>query len=389
MKRAAILISVLSVLSVLSAGSPKLQPVLFPPLPDPVGFAGPFVGVHRGALIVAGGANFPDVPPWEGGKKVWHDRIHVMTREGHGKWQWHTAGERLPRPLAYGASVSTPGGILCVGGCDSEKAHADAFLLQWDADNGRIERKNLPPVPSEISFAGAALLGDTVHVIGGKGPDGESNRAWALTLGQNVWRELPPLPAPPRLMPTVVAQAGRLYVFSGRTGGPLHELKVFTDSWAYDPNAGTWIARRNVLGKGHDGSDGVAAVATPAVALGESKVLLFGGGGSRRCSLHKRIANAKAAERRRLARDTAGVSALEAENRRLMAADPGHALEILSYNTVDDTWEVAGRLTPGHSVVATRAEWLDGTIVIPSGETRPGVRTRRVMGFVRMSNVEH
>ena len=48
---------------------------------DPLGVAGPFVGVHNEALIVAGGANFPR-PVWdEESKKVWHDKIHVLTRE--------------------------------------------------------------------------------------------------------------------------------------------------------------------------------------------------------------------------------------------------------------------------------------------------------------------
>ena len=35
-----------------------------PPIPDALGVAGPFVGVHRDSLIVAGGANFPR-PVWE------------------------------------------------------------------------------------------------------------------------------------------------------------------------------------------------------------------------------------------------------------------------------------------------------------------------------------
>ncbi|SVD81223.1 uncharacterized protein METZ01_LOCUS434077, partial [marine metagenome] len=38
-----------------------------PDLPDPIGVAGPFVGVHNDALIVAGGANFP-VPE---GESLW------------------------------------------------------------------------------------------------------------------------------------------------------------------------------------------------------------------------------------------------------------------------------------------------------------------------------
>ncbi len=49
-----------------------------PSLPDREGFAGSFAGSHNGALIVAGGANFPGKRPWEGGAKTWHDSVFVL-----------------------------------------------------------------------------------------------------------------------------------------------------------------------------------------------------------------------------------------------------------------------------------------------------------------------
>ncbi len=87
-----------------------------PDLPDALGVAGPFVGVHNDALIVAGGANFPQ-PVWEN-EKVWHDRIHVLTKTDDG-YPWKSGGT-LPRPIAYGAAVSTPDGVVCMGGNDAD-----------------------------------------------------------------------------------------------------------------------------------------------------------------------------------------------------------------------------------------------------------------------------
>ena len=87
------------------------------PLPDPVGVAGPFVGVAGGALIVAGGANFPEKAPWEGGTKVWHDSVFVLT-EPEGEWK---TGFRLPQPAAYGITVSLNKGMVCVGGGDAKQ----------------------------------------------------------------------------------------------------------------------------------------------------------------------------------------------------------------------------------------------------------------------------
>ena len=78
------------------------------------GVAGPFAGIHNDALIVAGGANFPDALPWRGGKKVWHDDIFVLQRTADGH-AWRT-GFKLPRPLGYGAALGTDEGLLCIGG---------------------------------------------------------------------------------------------------------------------------------------------------------------------------------------------------------------------------------------------------------------------------------
>ena len=97
-----------------------------PPLPDTPRYGGPFVGVHAGVLLVAGGANFPDGMPWEGGKKVWYPNIRVLEQDAQ---SWFDAGE-LPGPLAYGAAVSTTEGIAILGGSDAEQHHAAESLAE-------------------------------------------------------------------------------------------------------------------------------------------------------------------------------------------------------------------------------------------------------------------
>ena len=82
-----------------------------PALPDKEGFASMFAGVSGGALLAAGGANFPDKRPWEGGKKVWYDTVFVLAKPD-GQWQF--AG-KLPRPLGYGVSVTHGGQWMHAG----------------------------------------------------------------------------------------------------------------------------------------------------------------------------------------------------------------------------------------------------------------------------------
>ena len=85
----------------------SLPPIIGSDLDVGNGFAGMMGGEQEGVLIAAGGANFPNGLPWEGGSKVWSDAIYYL--DGG---QWNRATTKLPKPLAYGASVVLPEGIL-------------------------------------------------------------------------------------------------------------------------------------------------------------------------------------------------------------------------------------------------------------------------------------
>lgn len=367
-----------------------------PPLPDPVGVAGPFTGVHNDALIVAGGANFPKGKPWEGGRKVWHDRIHVMTRTETGSYAWVERDFRLPRPLAYGVTISTPNGLVCIGGCDADKAYADVFRLQWNPDTSEITQKELPPLPFPLSFMGGAKLGNTVYVVTGHRDGKHSQCFLSFSLQQQdgeytgAWKELPDFPGEKRIIPTVAAQNNGmqncLYVFSGRSSGALHTIKAFSDSWAYDPKQAKWTQKRDILGTASDGSTGVPVAAAPCMPIGAAHILVFGGGGSKSSSLGSRVDNAaKAFQLREQAKaepDGAQKSSLTQQadkldqlNRELMKNDRGHSNTVLSYHAITDTWTPVGTMPAGKSVVTATAVKLGDRIVIASGETRPGVRT--------------
>src|SRR6056297_2679738 len=52
-----------------------------PPVPGSIkqpGLAGVFSRIIESYLIVAGGANFPESSPWEGGTKTWWDHIYAV-----------------------------------------------------------------------------------------------------------------------------------------------------------------------------------------------------------------------------------------------------------------------------------------------------------------------
>src|SRR6266702_6223150 len=142
-----------SFMVVVHAQSDSLKWQHLPSLPDPVGFAAPFAGISGGALIVAGGANFPGAMPWEGGTKVWHDSVFVLTKPDA---QWIT-GFKLLHPLAYGVSATTTDGVLCAGGSDAREHFRDVFLLRWH--RGKIEMKSFPPLPRTMANGCGTLAG--------------------------------------------------------------------------------------------------------------------------------------------------------------------------------------------------------------------------------------
>jgi len=346
-----------------SRSTTRLEWRLLPPLPDPIGVAGPFVGAHEGAIVVAGGANFAaadaadlwDVP------KQYHAVASVLTREAGttDNLAWRT-GFALEQPVAYGASASTPAGIVCAGGEDGRQAVADAFMLTWDSDAEKLARTPLPPLPAPSTAGGAAVVGSQVYVIAGQeglGLDSATDRLWRLDLtalgaAGLAWEPLPPVPGGPRAFAMVAAVADRLFVIGGRRQQPgttdLAGVEPLADCHEFSPQrfvqdpATAWRRRADLP---------APLMAGTAAAFGPSQLVVL--------------------------------AAADGELLEQLAADPefakrhpGFPKRAWAYDTGADRWTSAGA-TPA-CPVTTPAVAFDGGVVLASGELRPRVRTREV-----------
>lgn len=79
------------------------------------GVSASFAGCIDDMLLLAGGANFPDIPAEKGGSKMYYKDVYAASIAEDTLLSWQKVGE-LPQPIAYGFSVSTPEGVVCVGG---------------------------------------------------------------------------------------------------------------------------------------------------------------------------------------------------------------------------------------------------------------------------------
>jgi N-acetylneuraminate epimerase len=153
----------------------------WPAIPDEHGFAGPFAGVSSGTLVVAGGANFPDSYPWEGGSKVWHDRIFLLPE---GAKEWTVSKLKLPKALAYGVSVSLPerNSIVMLGGSDSGNIPT-TDVLELKVLDEKVSMRKLPSLPIALAESSGLTVGNTIYVFSGKSTDGTVRKAFRLDFG--------------------------------------------------------------------------------------------------------------------------------------------------------------------------------------------------------------
>lgn len=370
------------------------------------GVSGAFVGtVPKNAattphsILVAGGCNFPDVPAAEGGQKVFYADIYAIALDeasshgtatseeatsGSNSPTWKRIGS-LPAALAYGASVTTPEGIVCLGGTtDGRHSECFAALLAFDKNRKFISRP-LPPLPVSLDNFAAAFGDGYIYVAGGQ-HDGVPNHkafrlkwplpaSWFDSQRGAGWEELPHLPGPARVQPTAAVQKGAVgsnfYLFGGYDP---RTQKVATGGICYDARKKNWCATSPMKES--------ALVGAAAVPSGAAHILFFGG-------VDKGVFES-ALQRNALLVDTASLAAehlvdLREEAHNYMTQSPAwykFRRSILVYHTITDSWtEIAdspllARAGAGVTPVGSRAGSFSALVI--GGEEKPGVRSSDV-----------
>ncbi|WP_461093135.1 Kelch repeat-containing protein [Spirosoma gilvum] len=333
--------------------------------PNP-GVAGAFAGISQGALLLAGGANFPDGYPWQNGVKAWQSAIYVLPQPGQST-HWRQAGN-LKSPVAYGGSAVWKEKLICLGGNNAEKLYTDVFSLTWDTTSQKIRIDSLPNLPQPLANLSAAVLGDDLYVFGGESSQGVVRSLFVLNLlnPKTGWQSRAELPGPARAFMALVALAQSetpsLFVLGGRQT-IANQTTVLGDMYQYFPRQNTWTRLPDLP---------VAVAAHVVANLGDNRLLLFGGDDGERLRQIEALNN-----RIRQEPNHPEQATWVAQRNDLQANHPGFRREIWQYRTDTQQWSVVGQMPFSAPVTTTAVRW-GASFVLPSGEISPGIRTSAI-----------
>ena len=350
-----------SMLSLTVAGATEIQKESSSrlPLENGRGVAAAFIGTSSDAVIIAGGSDFPDAFPWEGGKKFYSDGIWLIKKSASGYECVPVDDARLPRPLAGGVSASLNGSLYCFGGSDGVTPSADVLRLTVSGKSVKVE--TVASLPEGFTPAAAAPYSGKIYVHGAAG---QENALYAYNPSNNTWTSLAACPS------RVISEGacfihkhnGRenaMYLIGGR-GTDETGLHIATNVWEYLPTHNEWNKKAAFVSEGKP----VNLMYSSAVAYGSGHILVFGGDDGVEFIKRMELEKAQATE----------------ELRDAFLSHQGFSNDIFAYHPITDTWVTIDEAENPLPAVTTAVNF-GGDIIIPSGEARPGVRTDEILVF--------
>src|SRR5690606_23985874 len=238
-----------------------------------LGYAGMMGGVHDNIVIATGGANFPKGMPWEGGAKEWSNSIYWLN-----KGTWNLSKQVLPFPLAYGASVSVPNGILIIGGDNKDGVSDKVLLISFNKSKKEVELGHFPNLPEPLAYNNAIVTDGYVYVAGGMNAESSSNSFYRINIEKKgQWEKLPNFPGEPRALHSMVVQetstSKSIFIIGGRNQQKGQASHPFTNFLSYDLKKKKWKDEGDILLNGAK----KVIMGAPAEPSGSMHILVYGG----------------------------------------------------------------------------------------------------------------
>ena len=341
---------------------------------ESLGIAGPITGTNNGVFIVAGGANFPELMPWQGGKKVYYKDVFVYTRKD--KQISFKKSAKLPYNIAYAACCSLPQGIFVAGGENETGIINSAYLLRWNNQNENIGTEILPALPFALTNASAVAINNIVYVAGGEAANSVSNKLLALDLHQlnKGWQLLPNIPkALSHAVMTVLrdGQNDRIFLIGGREKKQSGISELYQTVFEFNVQKSIWSEKASLP---------YCLSAATGVSFGFNDILIFGGDDGK--TFHQVELFLAAINNEK---DSLKKQAIVLQKNSLQASHPGFSKNILRFNFPTNTWTIVESILIDIPVTTIAVD-CDGVVLIPSGEIRAGVRSPKILSVKILPN---
>jgi N-acetylneuraminate epimerase len=246
----------------------------------------------------------------------------------------------------------------------------DVFLFAfWD---GKVKTEKLPSLPVALTSPGAASIDGRIYLAGGIDSTGATPLLISLDMNnlQKGWEKLPQLPVALSHSVVVSQNDGTeecIYIIGGRNK-TIDVHTFFSTVWKFKPSKAEWTLEGDIMMDGKP----LALSAGTGIAIGKDQILLFGGDPGIFFNLTERLNNAIA-----MAGDSVKKQLLAGKDS-MLTHHPGFSKAVLVYDTITKTWKKTGEIE-AESPATSLAFYWDKTVIIPSGEIRPGVRTPRIL----------
>ena len=321
------------------------------------GVSAPFAGFIGDRMFVGGGCNFPEIPASEGGAKKFYRDAYFFDKESSSQ-QWIKTVP-FPTAIAYGASVETEKGLLCIGGMNEDSSLTSVYRVEVNDKADGLTVNGLPSLPEPIDNAAAASVGNVIYVTGGNQGNG-GNSLYALRPGEDVtWEKLADYPGPKRIQPVLLGTDTALYLLGGfSVEAESKQAVISSDYLVYEIAKDRWSEPQPIPTMS-DGSPR-AMVGCSGVRI-DNKLVIAGGVNY---AIFKSAVEGKAPQ----------------DYLKKPEAWYQFSKDLLIYDLNTSTWkvipEVEGMNKAGGCLLQN-----DGVLYMVCGEVKPGVRTSDIVSY--------
>lgn len=327
-----------------------------------IGVAGPATGIIGDRLVVAGGANFPEKMPWEGGSKAYSRQAYIYTISNQGLRLAHK--QVLETAVSYAGNCSAEGALYVAGGENGHGALNSVLRIRWQNDS--LVTEFLAPLPYSFTNGSLVFASGKLYFAGGENREFVSDKIYEYDLSGKVpgWKEAYQLPYPLSNAVVVSDRKNKIYIAGGRKRNEhavstLYGQLLEVDLSSADVRQIATLPRPSAAGTG--------------VLDREGNLLLFGGDTGE--TFHQ--VEALMAEIGQTT-DPARKKELNDRKAEIQRSHPGFSRACWKYDFKKQKWFPVTPVS-GNSPVTTTALTYKDFIIIPSGEIRAGVRTGQIL----------